>query len=152
MKFLFPTLSLSLAFAVVSCKQISPDVYSHRTAGYAAETYAGVIQSARPVAVQGEGQLGTVLGAVAGGVGGAQLGGGTAVPIVGGIAGAAIGGMAGRGAEKALTKKQAMEYVVKTEDGHLHTIVQGVEPVLQPGQPVYVQLHGPGRSRVVPRS
>jgi outer membrane lipoprotein SlyB len=116
------------------------------------ETFAGVVESARPVTVQNQGNIGTVLGAAAGGLGGAQIGGGTTTHIIGGVAGAAIGAMAGRGAEKAITKQSGMEYVVRLENGSMQTIVQGAEPPIMPGQKVFVQLYGPGRSRVIPAS
>lgn len=114
------------------------------------ETFAGVVESARPVAVQNEGNLGTVLGAAGGGIAGAQIGGGAGTHIIGGVAGAAIGALAGRGAEKAITKQSGMEYVVRLENGQLQTIVQGAQPPIMPGQKVFVQLYGPGRSRVIP--
>lgn len=141
-----------LALATLSCENISPDVYSARTAGLPTETYSGVIESARVVTVQNEGQLGTIVGAAAGAIGGAHLGGGDAEHVLGGIAGGIAGGLAGRGVQKAASRKQAMEYVVRTEDGRLHTVVQGAEPPTLPaGQRVYVQLYGPGRARVIPR-
>jgi outer membrane lipoprotein SlyB len=143
-------LALALALACSSCQQMSPDVYETRDAGVAMQTFAGVVQSARPVTVQNEGNLGTILGAAAGGVSGAQIGGGTGTHIIGGVAGAAIGAMAGRGLEKGISKKGGIEYVVRTEDGQLHTIVQGTESPMVPGQKVFVQLWGSGRSRVVP--
>ncbi|MBU6301371.1 MAG: hypothetical protein KGS60_07455 [Verrucomicrobia bacterium] len=141
---------LSLALACASCQQMSPNVYESRDAGVPMQTFAGVVQSARPVTVQNEGNLGTILGAAAGGVSGAQIGGGTGTHIIGGVAGAAIGAMAGRGLEKGISKKSGMEYVVRTEDGQLHTIVQGPELPLVAGQKVFVQLWGSGRSRVIP--
>jgi len=153
MKQFVPSLCTVLALASMSCSQMSPNVYSTKAAGVAVPTYAGVIEAARPVTVQGEGKVGTVLGAAAGGLGGAQLGGGTAVPIIAGIGGAVIGGMAGRGLEKGVSKKEAIEYVVRSEDGQLHTIVQGVESPLRVGQPVFVQFNGPdGRARIVAKS
>jgi outer membrane lipoprotein SlyB len=143
-------LGAALALVTSSCQQISPNVYETRDAGVPMETFAGVVQSARPVAVQNEGKIGTVLGAAAGGIGGAQIGGGTGTHIIGGVAGAAIGALAGRGAEKAITKQAGMEYVVRLENGQLQTIVQGAEPPIMVGQKVFIQLYGPGRSRVVP--
>ena len=150
MKIVIPSLCLVFAGACVSCQQMSPNVYETRDAGVAMETFAGVIQSARPVTVQGEGQLGTILGAVAGGIGGAQIGGGVGTHIIGGLAGSAIGGMAGRGLEKGISKQSGIEYIVKTEDGQLHTVVQAPHPPLRLGQKVFVQLWGPGRARVIP--
>ncbi len=148
MKFLLPIFAVALACS--SCQQMSPNVYETRDAGVPKQTFAGVVQSARPVTVQNEGDLGTILGAAAGGLGGAQIGGGTGTHIIGGVAGAVIGGMAGRGLEKGISKKEAIEYVVKTDDGQLHTIVQGTDSPLAPGQRVFVQLWGPGRARVIP--
>jgi hypothetical protein len=40
--------------------------------------------------------------------------------------------------------------LVRMENGQLQTIVQGAKPPIMVGQKVFVQLYGPGRSRVVP--
>lgn len=152
MKILLTSCCGALALALTSCQDLSSNVYSAQTAGMPTETFKGVIESARVVTVQSEGQLGTLVGAAAGAIGGAHLGGGAPEHVLGGIAGGVAGGVAGNAIGKAASKKQAMEYIVRMENGQLQTIVQGAEPpTLAPGQPVYVQLYGPGKSRVIPR-
>jgi hypothetical protein len=44
-----------------------------------------------------------------------------------------------------------MEYVFRNEIGQLFTIVQGTQPRMGPGQPVYLQQSSRGRARLVPR-
>jgi outer membrane lipoprotein SlyB len=81
--------------------------------------------------IQGEGSgMGIAAGAVAGGLLGKQVGkgkGNTAATI----AGALVGGYAGNEAEKALRSQKAYDYVVKLNNGQVHTI-QGKEGEIQP--------------------
>lgn len=152
MKALFSSLCLFLALASMSCQDINSNTYSTRGASMPSETLKGVIESARVVNVQSEGNLGAVVGAAAGAIGGSNIGGGTSEHVLGAIGGGVLGGLAGQGIAKSASKKVAMEYIVRTEDGQLHTIVQGAEPPTLPvGQPVYVQLFGADKPRVIPR-
>ena len=81
--------------------------------------------------IQGGGSgMGIAAGAVAGGLLGKQVGkgkGNTAATI----AGALVGGYAGNEAEKALRSQKAYDYVIKLNNGQIHTI-QGKEGETQP--------------------
>lgn len=81
--------------------------------------------------VQGEGSgMGIAAGAVAGGLLGKQVGkgkGNTAATI----AGALVGGYAGNEAEKALRSQKVYDYVIKLNNGQVHT-VEGKEGTAQP--------------------
>ena len=141
--------------ALASCaRQISPGVYTGAHVGEVRETYAGTLQSARVVTVQ-EGEMlednrtGGLLGGVAGGAAASRIGQGTgkAVAIAGGaLAGATLGALA----ERSVKRQEAMEYIVRLDNGALLTVVQGLQPQIGVGQRVYVQESAGGRSRVLP--
>ena len=143
------------SMALASCaRQISPGVYTGEHVGEVRETYAGTLQSARVVTVQEDELLednrtGGLLGGVAGGAAASRIGQGTgkAVAIAGGaLAGAALGAMA----ERSVKRQDAMEYIVRLDNGALLTVVQGMQPQIGVGQRVYVQESTRGRSRVLP--
>ena len=91
----------------------------------------GSVLEVKPRDIQGEGSgMGIAAGAVAGGLLGKQVGkgkGNTAATI----AGALVGGYAGNEAEKALRSQKAYDYVIKLNNGQIHTI-QGKEGETQP--------------------
>jgi outer membrane lipoprotein SlyB len=143
------------SMALASCaRQISPGVYTGEHVGEVRETYLGTLQSARVVTVQEDELLednrtGGLLGGVAGGAAASRVGQGTgkAVAIAGGaLAGAALGALA----ERSVKRQDAMEYIVRLDDGALLTVVQGMQPPIGIGQRVYVQESARGRSRVLP--
>ena len=146
---------LATALVTAGCaRQISPDVHAGRTAGETLRTYEAVIESARIVQIQESDTLegnktGQLLGGLAGGVAGARFGDGLgrALAIAGGaIAGAFIGAFA----EQEVKRQEAAEYIVRTPEGDLLTIVQGTQPFLGVGQRVFVQESRRGRGRIVP--
>ncbi len=143
------------SLALGACaRQISPGVYTGDHVGEVRETYVGTLQSARVVLVQEDELLednrtGGLLGGVAGGAAASRIGQGTgkAVAIAGGaLAGAALGAMA----ERSVKRQEAMEYIVRLDNGALLTVVQGLQPQIGVGQRVYVQESARGRSRVLP--
>lgn len=155
------TLALVGAMAVSGCaRQISSDVYSGGQIGEAISTSRGVVEAARPVALQEEDRvrdngLGALIGGIAGGFAGATVGEGLgkAAAIT---AGAIIGSAIGSAVERDATNQNAMEYVVRLSERrsgeeNLVTIVQGPKPELRPGDAVYVQIGNRGRGRVIPR-
>lgn len=145
----------AVALMLVSgcARQINPGVHKGSTVGEAVRTYQGVVEAARVIQVQ-EGDMleqngmGQVLGGVIGGLAGSEIGGGKGRAIAIG-AGALLGAAAGALAEQELKKQNGMEYIVKLSTGELMTIVQGLEPQIAPGTPVYVQMSDRGRARVV---
>ena len=146
---------LVTALAVSGCaREISADSYEGPAAGEIARTYTGVVQNVRQVEIQEDDTLegnktGQVIGGVAGGFTGSLFGDGVgqAAAVA---AGAIIGALVGSATEQELKRQPAMEYIIRSESGELVTIVQGLEPVLTPGQQVFVQEGRRGRSRVVP--
>jgi outer membrane lipoprotein SlyB len=147
--------AMATSLALASCaRQISPGVHTGNTVGEVQSTYVGTLQSARVVMVQEDELLednrtGGLIGGVAGGAAASRVGQGTgkAVAIAGGaLAGAALGALAERG----IKRQQAMEYIVRLDNGQLLTVVQGLEPQISVGQRVYVQESQRGRGRVLP--
>ena len=143
------------SMALAACaRQISPGVYTGEHVGEVRETYVGTLQSARVVTVQEDELLednrtGGLLGGVAGGAAASRIGQGTgkAVAIAGGaLAGATLGALA----ERSVKRQQAMEYIVRLDNGALLTVVQGMQPQIAVGQRVYVQESARGRGRVLP--
>lgn len=141
--------------AVTGCaRQISPGVYEGAHVGSVAETRTGTIQSARVVMVQEDELLqdntvGIGIGGLAGGLAGREVGDGwgrVAATAGGAIAGAAVGALA----QRSLQRQEAMEYIVRMDDGGLLTIVQGVQPQIPVGRRVYVQMGSGGQARVLP--
>lgn len=143
------------SMTMASCaRQISPGVYEGPSVGTAAQTYVGTVQSARVVMVQEdemlqENLIGGALGGAIGGALGHQVGEGwgkTAATAGGALAGAGLGALAQRGVQR----QQAMEYIVRLDDGRLMTVVQGVQPQIPINRRVYVQTGANGQARVTP--
>lgn len=153
-KILSTVVVLAMAFGLTNCaKNISADQYAENEIGAVKQTYRGTILSVRLVKVQGgdslqDNTLGLVGGGVGGGLLGSQLGKGRG-QIVGGVLGAAAGALGGALLEKTLKEQDGIEYTIELTSGRVMTIVQALEPRLQPGQPVLVMVGNKGRSRVV---
>ncbi|MGL5720645.1 MAG: glycine zipper 2TM domain-containing protein [Alphaproteobacteria bacterium] len=146
--------ALTLILLLSGCaRDISSNTYKASHVGEASFTYQGVVANVREVQVEEgerleENTTGAGLGALAGGVAGYQFGGGRG-QIATTAAGAVLGGVAGAYAEKALKSQQGLEYVVRLDNGQIMTVVQGLNPRLNPGQRVLVLVSNAGRSRVV---
>ena len=136
-------------FISPSCApNVSVDTYAVGSVGQVNRAIKGVIISARPVKISGTNSgVGTGAGAGAGAIGGATLGGDAAGMAVGAIAGAVVGGVAGALTEKELTKQTGMEYVVKTNNGALISLVQSDDVAFEVNQSVIV-VYGT-RSRII---
>jgi outer membrane lipoprotein SlyB len=142
------------ALTLVGCApSISPDTYTTSSAGQVNRVIAGRIVSARPVHVSGDtytdggGMVGTLAGGAAGAIAGSSIGGGRG-SLLAGLGGALIGAGLGNMAEKKLTSQEGMEYIIKTKDGQMLTIVQSATPALRVGQHVLLQ-YGGNRSRLI---
>ncbi len=133
---------------------ISPSTYTGRDIGRVARTYAGVVRNARLVIINSDQLEQNGTGIIVGGVGGAiaansiTKGRGSGLATFGG---AILGSVAGALVERDLKEQNGMEYIIELEDGTLMTIVQGCEPLIYPGQGVYVMMYDYGNSRVIPR-
>jgi outer membrane lipoprotein SlyB len=148
--------ALAASIGLGACaRQISPNYVTGVQAGEVMRTEIGWVESARPVRVREKDQLqqnylGAAIGGATGGYLGHELGGdGMEQVIVTGL-GALAGATAGALAEQGLKEQTAMEYVFRNEIGEVKTIVQGPEPLIQPGQRAYLHISPNGRARLVP--
>jgi outer membrane lipoprotein SlyB len=144
--------SIALMVSVAACSHPSSTTYGDREVGQTIETAQGSVVSSRVVDVAGEpGFVGPAAGAAVGAAGGGVAVNGPAsllVAIVGGLVGAGIGYMA----EKQISDRDGIEYLLQMDDGRLVTLVQNREDDEQPlpnGTPVLIQLNGQ-YTRVMP--
>ena len=100
------------------------NVYSRDETRRASEVKMGVIEHIRSVQIEGtKSHVGTVAGAVIGGLAGRGVGGGTGRDVAT-AAGAVAGGLAGAGVEELATRRPGFEYVVKLDNGQTLAVVQ----------------------------
>ncbi|WP_207477371.1 outer membrane lipoprotein [Arenibaculum pallidiluteum] len=129
------------------------NTYETADVGRVLETYEGTVVSSRPVNVAGQpGGLGP--GTLAGGALGAGIGlqfgqgrGNDLATIVGGLIGAGAGYLA----EMTAKSRPGIEYVVRTADGRVVTLVQNRgqgEEAIAPGTDVLIQ-YGSAYTRVI---
>lgn len=116
--------ALALAGALSGCSTASPDVVSRSHAQQMQSVRYAVIESMRPVVVDGsQSGLGAIAGAVAGGVAGSSVGGSREGLAVG-VLGAVLGGALGNAVERSVTREQAVELVLRMDDGTRRAVVQ----------------------------
>jgi len=121
------------------------DYYRASTVGSVNRAIRGRVVSARNVRVSDESGVGASAGAGTGAIAGARSADNVAGAAVLAIAGAVVGGVAGAVTEKSLTKQEAFEYVVESENGALLTLVQGGNERFSVGQSVMVLYGSPSR-------
>ncbi len=137
--------TIAISCLLAGCApSISPDTYSVGQVGSVNRAVEGVIISARPVQIDRNTGAGGAAGAGIGAAGGSAIGSSTEGSIAAAIAGAVVGGIAGAAAERAVNKADGVEYVVRTTNGALLTIVQGGE-ALAVNDPVIVMYGSPAR-------
>lgn len=142
MKKLTIALALIASLGVTGCANtdiFSGDVYSAGQAKEARSISYGTIVSSRPVKIQADNQgvIGTVGGGALGGIAGSTIGGGSGKAVataVGAIAGAVIGSKI----EEKASQVNALELVIKKDDGNEIVVVQKADPTLQPGARVRI--------------
>ena len=126
-----------MALALVACGIGDTNTTYDRTdIGQAGIVSLGTIVSMNPIKTAGTNSVGTLSGGIAGAAAGSMIGGNTAINIIGGVGGAVLGGVLGAKTEEALTKDTAMEFIVRTENGKLISIVQSNELGLRVGDQV----------------
>lgn len=125
--------ALALVLAVPACapQNTGSTVPAHALGGAAHVSY-GTIVGSRPVQVQGSGGgVGTIGGAVAGGVAGSFIGGDWRSNALAGLGGALIGGLAGNAIERGVTSGTAIAFIVREDRGGEIQVVQTNEEGLQ---------------------
>ena len=117
----------------------SGSVYTGEQAKEARSLSYGTIVSTRPVKIQAdnEGVIGTIGGGVIGGIAGSTIGGGTGQAIASAI-GAVAGSMIGSKVEEKASQVDALEMVIKKDNGEEIVVVQKAESTLVPGARVRI--------------
>ena len=127
MKIMLSSIVLAIAgLSSAGCTTTNPDVIPRSSAQYAQSVRSAVIVNVRGVVVDGsQSGVGTVAGAVVGGVAGSSLRGRND-SVIGLVVGAVAGGLIGNGIERATTREQAVELTLRMSDGSEQVIVQGL--------------------------
>ena len=131
--------------AISGCaRSLAGDTY-HRDQTMRAQTVElGVIESLRPVSIEGrQSGAGTVSGVALGGIAGSTIGSGSRAHAAGAIGGAIIGGLIGNAIERDATKSNGVELTVRLDDGRMLAVVQQGHPnEFRPGDRVRVLSDG----------
>ncbi|OIR06784.1 outer membrane lipoprotein pcp precursor [mine drainage metagenome] len=126
----------------------SADSYSQGQAQREMSVRMGVVDSVRPVTLEGtQSGTGTLVGGALGGIAGSNIGGGNRGSAVGTILGAVGGAIAGNAIEEGTTKKAGLEITVRFDNGTMSAITQAADEQFRPGDRVRV-LSGGGVTRV----
>ncbi|PVX32996.1 outer membrane lipoprotein SlyB [Pasteurella langaaensis DSM 22999] len=142
MKKLTIALALMASLGMTGCANtdiFGGDVYSANQSKEARSISYGTIVSSRPVKIQADNQgvIGTVGGGALGGIAGSAIGGGTGRAVasaVGAIAGAVVGSKI----EEKASQVDALELVIKKDDGNEIVVVQKADASLKPGARVRI--------------
>lgn len=148
------TLSSLVSLLSGCAHHISSNVYSEEAVAGPSVAYRGVIVSVRQVCVENSETLndnaaGMIAGGVVGGIIGNQIGRGSGNAVAT-AAGALLGVAVGASAEQSLSRQGAYEYVVELDNEELRVVIQGMDTVLWPGQPVLMMVSQWGRPRLIP--
>lgn len=110
----------------------------------------GVVQNVQTVQIEGtQSNIGTGVGAIAGGVGGSAIGGGPRAKILGGLGGAVLGGALGSMAEEGITRRTGLQITVRLDSGRTIAVTQAAgNESFMPGERVMVLTSMDGTARV----
>lgn len=148
-----PLLSILLlsSFITYGCAPQTGNTYSSSQTRQTQTVTMGTITLLEPAYIENDASgLGTLGGAVIGGVAGSTLGGGRG-RILTSLGGAVLGGLLGTGIEKTLNSHDALEIVVKLDNGQSVAVVQQLGPEersLRVGERVRVLRASDGSARV----
>ncbi|MCX2961464.1 glycine zipper 2TM domain-containing protein [Rodentibacter caecimuris] len=142
MKKMAVALALAVTLGVTGCANtdiFSGDVYSAGQAKEARSISYGTLVSVRPVKIQADNQgvIGSVGGGVLGGVAGSAIGGGRGQAIATAV-GAIAGAIAGSKVEEKASQVNAVELVIKKDDGKSIVVVQKADPKFVAGKRVQI--------------
>ena len=134
---------------LAACQTANPDAVSRYDAQRMSSVQDATVLSVRPVTLQGtQSGIGTVSGAVIGGIAGSNVGGPRTGGIVG-LVGAIAGGLIGNAVERDATQQQAVEILVQLKNGDRRAVIQGIgSEAFAAGDPVIMITTG-GRVRVM---
>lgn len=148
-RFTIMLLPALLAAVLTGCASgLGSGDYERGEARRAYEVKMGVVESVRPVRLEGtESGVGAVAGGVVGGIAGSNVGGGKGA-AVGAVLGAVAGGLAGAATEEVVTRKQGLEITVRLDSWRTIAVVQEDKGEgFAPGDRVRV-LESGGQTRV----
>lgn len=148
MKSLIAATTLAALALLSGCANTSSGgVYGQSQTRHEMMVRLGVVESARPVKIEGnKSGVGTLTGAVIGGAAGSKVGQGKGSAVAA-VLGAVAGGIAGGALENSSTQKDGVEVTVKLENGSLIAVTQEADEIFRPGERVRV-LTGGGVTRV----
>ncbi|HBO38668.1 MAG TPA: hypothetical protein DD638_08370 [Pasteurellaceae bacterium] len=134
--------SLLIGLGLAGCANtdvFSGNVYSGDQAKEARSITYGTIVSSRPVRIQGnnQGVIGTIGGGAIGGIAGSGIGGGTGQVLASAV-GAVAGAVIGNKVEEKASQVDALELVIKKDDGNEIVVVQKADDTLVPGARVRI--------------
>lgn len=128
---------LSLCLAACASSN-SGSVYKREDARKVQTVKTGVVESVRPVKLEGtKSPVGTIAGGAIGGIAGGSVGGGRGSAIAA-VIGAVAGGLVGSATEEVVTRKDALEITVKLDGGGLIAIVQEADEAFHAGDRVRI--------------
>lgn len=128
---------LALGAGLAACAPAGNSTVSRGALGSSGYVSAGTIVGMRPVQVQGtRSGVGAAGGAVAGGLIGSTIGGDWRARTVAGVVGALAGGLAGGAIEEGVTSGNAMEFIIRDDNGQMRSVVQTNELNLAVGERV----------------
>ena len=135
--------------SLAGCVVANPNTVSAYDAQRMSTVQDATVLSVSPVTLQGRDTgVGTVSGAVIGGIAGSNVGGYRTGGIVG-IAGAVVGGLIGNAVERDVTQRQGLEILMQLKNGDRRSVIQGAgSEVFASGDPVILVTTG-GRTRVM---
>jgi outer membrane lipoprotein SlyB len=142
------TVAAALSLLLAGCaSQLTGDSYSRGEARTETTIRKGVVESIRPVKLEGtKSGIGAIAGGAVGGIAGSGIGGGRGSGIAS-VLGAVAGGLVGAVAEEGVTRNDGIEITVQLDDGSLVAVVQEADVSFAPGDKVRV-LRTSGTSRV----
>lgn len=142
--------TLVIALTLGGCATPSTNsgaVYSRGEARTVAQVRMGVVESVRPVRIEGtKTGIGAIAGGLAGGIAGSTIGSGRGSAIAA-VAGAVAGGLGGNWAEEKLTNDNGVEITVRLDNGTMLAVVQSADVQFSAGDRVRL-LEQSGATRV----
>lgn len=144
----------ALALALAGCASgLGANTYERGSVGAVSRVDEGRVVASRAIVIEGSeksGGVGTVAGAVIGGMVGHQFGGGSDERAIGAAVGAVGGAVAGNAIGKGATQSHGYAYTIRLASGELVTITQGGDIAIANGTPVLVEYGA--RARVIPQN
>lgn len=147
MKISFVSVALLSLLLSACASNLTGDSYSRGEARSETTIRQGVVESTRPVKLEGtKSGIGAIAGGAVGGIAGGSLGGGRGSSVIS-VLGAVAGGLVGAVAEEGVTRHDGLEITVQLDDGSLVAVVQEAEESFAPGDRVRLLRTG-GVTRV----